>query len=38
MHSVQRRQEKLGEGEKNNQNKMVKFKYISKCKWTDTQL
>lgn len=39
MHLVQRRQEKkLGEGEKNTPNKIVKFKYISKCKWTDAQL
>lgn len=37
MYLIQRRQEKKhGEGEKNNQNKMVNFKYISKCKRTDT--
>lgn len=36
---VQRWQEKKhGEGEKNNQNKIIKFKYISNCKLTNVQV
>lgn len=31
-------EKKHGEGEKNNQNKIIKFKYISNCKLTNVQV